>query len=214
LTIPIDPSVIDQIGPRNPQNFQHPRKEVVQIMNYLDSAFAQLAFAAKLYDLAEREKLNIAELDQPLTFEDGRSVWVLPDQIFHSYGDLRLACANQLSVAFGAAAITLNRCREEYEHANWKSLRATNGDAPISEEEHFAELVYQIRNAFAHDISEPRWEIRGVARRRAYLVDRVGDTARIVVDLTDLHGHAFEYAHIGGIDTLHRLREFGRHYWR
>lgn len=120
--------------------------------------------------------------------------------------------ANQLSVAFGAAAITLNRCREEYEQVSGKSLRAINGDAPTSEGEHFAELVYQIRNAFAHDVSEPRWEIRGVARRRPYLVDRVGDTARIMVDLTNLHGYAFEYAHIDGIDTLHRLREFGRRY--
>ena len=84
---------------------------------------------------------------------------------------------------------------------------------PTSEDEHFAELVYQIRNAFAHDISEPRWEIRGAARRRPYMVDRVGDTARIMVDLTNLHGHPFEYAHIYGIGTLHRLREFGQRYW-
>ena len=46
-------------------------------MNYLDSAFAQLAFAAKLYDYAEQEKLDIAELDQPLTFGDGPSVWAV-----------------------------------------------------------------------------------------------------------------------------------------
>jgi hypothetical protein len=182
-------------------------------MNCLDSAFAQLAFAAKLYDYAEQRKLDIAELDQPLTFENGSSVWVLPDQIFHSYDDLQLACANQLSVAFGAAAITLNRCREEYEQTTGKSLLATNGAVPTSEDEHFAELVYQIRNAFAHDISEPHWEIRGAARRRPYMVDRIGDTARIIVDLTNLHGHAFEFADIGGIDTLHRLREFGRRYW-
>lgn len=189
-------------------------ESVDQIMNYLDSAFAQLAFAAKLYDYAEQGKLDIAELDQPVTFENGSRVWVLPNQIFHSNDDLRLGCANQLSVAFGAAAITLNRCREEYEQANGRSLLATNRAVPTSEDEHFAELVYQIRNAFAHDISEPRWEIRGAVRRRLYMVDRVGDTARIMVDLTNLHGHAFDYAHIGGIDALHRLREFGQRYWR
>ncbi|MGN6083553.1 hypothetical protein [Trinickia sp.] len=182
-------------------------------MNYLDSAFTQLAFAAKLYDYVEQKKLDITEIDQPLRFEDGPSVWVLPDRIFASNDDLRLACGNQLSIAFGAAAITLNRCREEYEQANGKLLRAINGNVPTSEDEHFAELVYQIRNAFAHDISEPRWEIRGAARQRLYLIDRVDDMARITVDLTDVHGHAFEYAHIGGIDTLHRLREFSRRYW-
>ncbi|KFX61997.1 hypothetical protein [Paraburkholderia fungorum] len=183
-------------------------------MNFLDSAFSQLAFAAKLLEYVERGKLNIDELDQPLTIEEGSSIWVLPDQLFHSDNDLHLACANQLSVAFGAAAITLNRCREEFEATNQVSLLARNGNPPISEDEHFAKLVYQIRNAFAHDISEPHWEIRGEGRRRPYLIDRLGDNARIIVDLTDLHGQPFEYAHIGGIETLYHLREFGRQrYW-
>jgi hypothetical protein len=184
------------------------------IMNFLDSAFAQLAFAAKLLEYVEQGKLNVDELDQPLRIEEGSSIWVLPDRLFHSDNDLHLACANQLSVAFGAAAITLNRCREEFEAANQVSLLARNGNPPISEDEHFAELVYQIRNAFAHDISEPHWEIRGEGRRRPYLIDRLDDSARITVDLTDLHGQPFEYAHIGGIETLYHLREYGRQrYW-
>lgn len=187
-------------------------------MNFLDSAFAQLAFAAKLLEYVEQGKLNVNELDQPLTIE-GPGIWVLPDRIFHSVDDLHIACANQLSVAFGAAAITLNRCREEYEEAKRVSLRASNGNPPESEDEHFAEVVCQIRNAFAHDISEPRWDIRGAGRRRPYLIDRVADAAGdfiracITVDLTDLHGQPFDYAHIGGIETLYHLREFGRRYW-
>lgn len=76
------------MGPGTQKVMSLRERDSDQIMNYLDSAFAQLAFAAKLYDYADQEKLNIAELDQPLTFEDGRSVWVLPDQIFHSYTDL------------------------------------------------------------------------------------------------------------------------------
>jgi hypothetical protein len=184
------------------------------IMNFLDSAFAQLAFAAKLLEYVEQGKLNVDELDQPLRIEEGSSIWVLPDRLFHSDSDLHLACANQLSVAFGAAAITLNRCREEFEAASQVSLLARNGNPPISEDEHFAELVYQIRNAFAHDISEPHWEIRGEGRRRPYLIDRLDDSARITVDLTDLHGQPFEYAHIGGIEKLYHLSEFGRQrYW-
>jgi hypothetical protein len=140
-------------------------------MHFLDSAFAQLAFAAKLLEYVEQGKLNVDELDQPLRIEEGSSIWVLPDRLFHSDNDLYLACSNQLSVAFGAAAITLNRCREEFEASNQVSLLARNGNPPISEDEHFAELVYQIRNAFAHDISEPHWEIRGEGRRRPYLID-------------------------------------------
>lgn len=151
----------------NDNNGFHPYR-VLYIVNFLDSAFAQLAFAAKLLEYVEQGKLNVDELDQPLRIEEGSSIWVLPDRLFHSDNDLHLACANQLSVAFGAAAITLNRCREEFEAANQVSLLARNGNPPISEDEHFAELVYQIRNAFAHDISEPHWEIRGEGRRRPY----------------------------------------------
>ncbi|MGF6721293.1 hypothetical protein P3T43_000634 [Paraburkholderia sp. GAS41] len=187
-------------------------------MNFLDPAFTQLAFAAKLLEYVEQGKLNLDELDQPLTIE-GPGIWVLPDRIFNSVGELHRACENQLSVAFGAAAITLNRCREEYEERTGVPLLARNGAPPESEDEHFAELAYQIRNAFAHDISEPRWEIRNPARRRQYLVDRITDhagnviRASITVDLTNLNGQRFDYAHIGGIETLHHLREFGRRYW-
>ncbi|EKS70330.1 MULTISPECIES: hypothetical protein [unclassified Caballeronia] len=183
-------------------------------MNFLDSAFSQLAFAAKLLEYVEQGKLLLDDLDQPLTIVDGSSIWVLPDRLFHSDNDLHIACANQLSVAFGAAAITLNRCREEFEAARNIQLLARNGNPPTTEDEHFAELVYQIRNAFAHDISEPRWEIRGDGRRRPYLVDRFENGARITADLTNLHGQPFEYAQIDGIETLHRLREFGQQrYW-
>lgn len=183
-------------------------------MHYLDTAFAQLAFAAKLYDYAEDGKLNLEDFDRPLSFDEGGTMWVLPDRVFHSHHDLRIACGNQVSIAFGAAAITLNRCREEFEQASGIPLRPQNGNAPQSEDEHFAELVYQIRNAFAHDISEPRWEIRSPTRRCVYLVDRTSNNeARITVDATNLHGERFDFGHIGGIDTLYRLRLFGRRYW-
>lgn len=78
-------------------------------------------------------------------------IFVLPDKVLDSDNDLILALQNNLGVAFGAAAITLNRCREE------TGLTLEN---PIqSEIGQFSGLAYQIRNAFAHDISEPRWNI-------------------------------------------------------
>jgi len=40
-------------------------------MHYLDTAFAQLAFAAKLYDYAEDGKLNLEDFDRPLSFDEG-----------------------------------------------------------------------------------------------------------------------------------------------
>ncbi|MBP0633712.1 MULTISPECIES: hypothetical protein [unclassified Cupriavidus] len=137
-------------------------------MNYLDTAFAQLAFAAKLCDYAEQGKLNLAEFDQPLAFEDARAIWVLPDHIFHSYDDLRNACGNQLLIAFGAAAITLNRCREEFEAVTQTHMRARNGDVPQTEDEHFAELVCQIRNVCARHFRTSLGNLEPVAALRVF----------------------------------------------
>lgn len=65
--------------------------------------------------------------------------------------DLIVALENNLTIAFGAAAITLNRVREEI------GLKLP---FPIeTEDEQCIALIYQIRNAFAHDIAEPKWEI-------------------------------------------------------
>ena len=117
-------------------------------MQYLPTAFAQLEFAWKLYNYALEGKIDLDDLDKPLAFQDGQMVLVLPDRIFGSPEDLIIALENNLSVAFGAAAITLNRSREEV------GLLLPN---PIENEiDQFVSLTYQIRNAFAHDISEPR----------------------------------------------------------
>jgi hypothetical protein len=82
-------------------------------VNYVDSAFKQLSFAWKLYNYALDGKIDLDELDQPITFQDGPMHLVLPDKVFSDHGEMIVALENNLSVAFGAAAITLNRCREE-----------------------------------------------------------------------------------------------------
>ena len=120
-------------------------------MQYLPTAFKQLEFAWKLYNYALEDKIDFNEIDRPLAFQEGNMVLVLPDRIFGSTDEMKIAFQNNLGVAFGAAAITLNRSREEV------GIPLPN---PIeSEVDQFVSLAYQIRNAFAHDISEPRWAI-------------------------------------------------------
>ena len=164
-------------------------------MDYLDTAFAQLAFAWKLYAYAEDGKIDIDELDKALTFEEGPMVFGLPDKIFDSNGDLILACMNNLSVAFGAAAITLNRSREEL------GIMLPN---PIkTERDQFVSLTYQIRNAFAHDIAEPHWNIRQERYSRMY------EFGGISVDLSGIENQQpFRYEDIGGPDVLFAMKEY------
>lgn len=164
-------------------------------MNYLDTAFGQLAFAWKLYNYGLEGKIDLAELDKPITFQERGMIFVLPDKVLDSESDLILALENNLGIAFGAAAITLNRCREEV------GLTLPN---PIQTEiDQFSSLTYQIRNAFAHDIAEPRWNITNPRYARIY------EFGGIRVDLAHVGNKHFEYADIGGPDVLFRMRDFG-----
>lgn len=164
-------------------------------MKYVDTAFKQLELAIKLMVSAETGALQVEDVDTPVTIEDGPSVLVLPDRVLLSQGDLIHACQNNVSIAFGAAAITLNRCREE--------ALISLPDPITTEVEEWVALVYQIRNAFAHDISEPRWKISGARFARAYKV------GRIKADLTTLNGAPFEYAELGGPEALFALKDYG-----
>lgn len=164
-------------------------------MEYLDTAFAQLAFAWKLYAYAEDGRIDLGELDKAMTFQESRIVFVLPDKIFDSYDDLVLACRNNLGVAFGSAAIALNRSREEM------GIRLPD---PIeSERDQFVSLAYQIRNAFAHDIAEPRWNMSQGRYRRVY------EFGGVRVDLSEVEDQRpFRYEDIGGPDVLFAMKEY------
>lgn len=164
-------------------------------MNFVDSAFKQLSFAWKLYSYALDGKINLEELDQPITFQEGSMVFVLPDKVFHDQGEMIVALENSLSVAFGAAAITLNRCREE------AGLTLVN--PIVTEHDQFASVVYQIRNAFAHDISEPRWNITQERYARVY------EFGGISIDLRHVGNKNFEYIDLGGPDVLFWLKQYG-----
>ena len=121
-------------------------------------------------------------------------VFVLPQKIFDSDDQLIVALENNLVIAFGAAAITLNRAREE------QGLRlpqdiATDADACVH-------AIYQIRNAFAHDIAQPTWEIRNTRFQRKYAF------GGIEIDLTNRNGERFQYEHIGGPDVLEHIKNY------
>lgn len=163
-------------------------------MKYLPTAFAQLQFAWKLYHYALEGRINIEQLDVPISFTEGNALLVLPDRIFDSSDDMILALENNLGIAFGAAAITLNRCREE----------AGLGlpDPIVTDVDQFVSLTYQIRNAFAHDIAEPRWNVYPRYRRRF-------DFGPVHVDLSHRDGTPFDYHHLGGPEVLFWMRDYG-----
>lgn len=168
-------------------------------MKFLETAFGQLAFAWKLYNYGLDGKIRREDLDIPLAFKEDGMMLVLPDRLLDSDDDLRVALESNLGIAFGAAVITLNRSREE------KGL--TLPDPIATDADQFVALTYQIRNAFAHDISEPRWNITQARYRRVYAFDGIN------VDLTDKQAQNFYYQDIGGPETLFKLHQFGKRLW-
>ncbi|PMY49784.1 MULTISPECIES: hypothetical protein [Pseudomonas] len=169
-------------------------------MNYVGTAFTQLAFAWKLYDYALEGKIDLNELDRPLMFQGGGMVLVLPDKVLDTPDDLLLALQNNLIITFGAAAITLNRCREEAGYRLPAEIQ--------TEIDHFIGATYQIRNAFAHDIAEPRWNITKPRFARLY------EFGGIQIDLTRVGTKEFEYQDIGGPDVLFLMKKYAEaHLW-
>lgn len=161
-------------------------------MQYLPTAFANVEFAWKLLAYGEAGGIDLEKLDIDIVFQDddGRPFFIPPARIFSDANDLLLALHNNLTIAFGAAAITLNRSLEEAGH---RVPRAEFG----TEEEQCIALIYQVRNAFAHDISEPRWEMRNPAFVREYAVE--GKT----FDLRELNGQPFRYEDFSVEDLFH-----------
>ena len=164
-------------------------------MEYLDTAFAQLAFAWKLCAYAEDGKIDLDQLDIAQTYKEGRMVFVLPEKIFDSYDDLVLVCQNNRSVAFGSAAIALNRSRED------AGIELPN---PIETEcEQFVSLAYQIRNAFAHNAAEPHWNMNQERYIRMY------EFGGIRVDLNGIENQQpFRYEDIGDPNVLFAMKNY------
>lgn len=171
-----------------------------EIMNYVDTAFTQLALAWKLYDYALEGKIDLNELDRPLTFQGEGMLLVLPDKVLDTADDLLLALQNNLVITFGAAAITLNRCREEAGHRLPTEIE--------TETDQFIGATYQIRNAFAHDIAEPRWNITNPRFARLY------EFGGMRIDLIGVGTKRFEYQDIGGPDVLFLMKRYAEnHLW-
>jgi hypothetical protein len=165
-------------------------------MSYLPTAFANVEFAWKLLAYGEAGEIELDKLDIEIVFQDdnGRPFYVPPAKIFSEPDDLLLALQNNLTIAFGAAAITLHRSIEEAGHK-------VPGGGIESEKEQCIALVYQVRNAFAHNMAEPRWDMRNPVFKRRYRID--GKT----IDLRELNGKLFSYGDFS-VESLFFLKSY------
>ena len=121
----------------------------------LETGFLQLSFAIKLWNYLDMYPINKDQFDIALTIEDASNRLCLPHNEFHSCKDIKIASENNISICFGATAITLwEAINETLQYSN------TNPNPMKTKKEKLAGLSYMIRCCFAHGAALPRWEIK------------------------------------------------------
>lgn len=161
----------------------------------LETAFLQLSFAIKLWHYFDTNKFDKEAFDIPLVVEDNIGRVCLSHNEFATFDDLLLATENNISICFGATAITL-----------WEALKERNNyilpeiDPSNSSEHMLASLSYMLRCCFAHGTAVPRWKI---TRKKYRVIYSIGNKR---IDLRSVDGLPFDYSAIDGFETLWLLR--------
>lgn len=163
---------------------------------HIETAFLQLSFAIKLWHFLDAHPINKDKFDDALTIEEAGNRICLPPDEFSTYEDLIVAAENNISIAFGAAAITLWEAIREH-----SGLASGNLNPKANQKENLAGLSYMIRCCFAHGSAMPVWSIRNSKYKTTY---RVGNKTIDLTKITD--GQVFDYASIGGYETLSFLK--------
>lgn len=160
--------------------------------NHIDTALLQLSFAFKLQNYLDEHPIDRDKFDVALTIEDSNSRICLVHDEFQTYDDLQLAATNNVSIVFGAVAITLWEAISEYAGLKSKLL-----DPQASKRENLASLSYMIRCCFAHGTAQPIWSIFNPKYKTIYRVGNKTIDLSVIVD-----GQPFEYSSISGHETL------------
>ena len=162
----------------------------------IDQAFLQFAFAIKLLTFFEMKKVDKQQFDVETTIILKRKNIHLKDNTFQLYDDLINAAVNNLNITLGATAIILD---ESLTSGGFKHSYADK-----SEQGQIRTLVYMIRCAFAHNMIEPMWEIRG-GYLQTIKLNILNEN--IEVRLNELNGKPFSVDQIGGHDVYIEIKD-------
>lgn len=162
----------------------------------IEQAFLQLAFSIKLLTFFEQNKIDKVQFDNDTTIILKRKNIHLNDNTFNTYDDLVFAAENNFNITLGATAIIMDESLTSAGFPNNYTDRTEIGQLRT--------LIYMIRCAFAHNMIQPKWQVR-----KAYLHELkfkfLGET--IVIDLNALNGKPFTMEQIGGHDIYMEIKD-------
>ncbi len=165
--------------------------------DHIETSFLQLSFAIKLWNYLDVHPIDKDAFDIALTIQSPGNCVCLQHGEFHTYEDLQLAAENNISIAFGSAAVTLWEAIREH-----SALTARHLNPTANQQENLAALSYMLRCCFAHGTAAPKWSILDPKYRVQY---RVGNK---IIDLSQIaDGQIFDYTSIGGYETLWFLKD-------
>ena len=167
---------------------------------HIEKAYLQLSFAIKLYHFLDEHPIDKESFDTDLTIEDSESRICLSHNEFRTYQDIQLAAENNISICFGAAAITLWEAIREYSGLTSGKLNPKN-----NVNENLAAFSYMLRCCFAHGTARPVWSIKNSKYKTSY---RIGKKTIDLSKITDQE--PFDYSSIGGYETLWQLKAEAR----
>jgi hypothetical protein len=162
----------------------------------IDQAFLQLEFSVKLLVYCELGYLTKDRFDTEVAILLKEKNLIFSASSFHTTGDLVLAAQNNYAITFGFCAVALETALTDAGISNAPTDRSIKGQ--------LRSLVYQIRNAFAHDLMTPVWRAKP-AYRQTYTIRSRG--TEHAVDLMALDGKPFDVEDLGGIHAFYAMKE-------
>jgi hypothetical protein len=166
-----------------------------ELLENIEQAFLQLAFAIKLLAFLDLKKIDKNEFDIDLILGKHGEI-AYGHGTFNTYDDLINAAHNNFNLTLGFTAITLETSLQTAGISNNPSDQSPNGMLRT--------LIYMIRNAYAHDLMHPKWEVKGQYRKQL-IIELQNETVEL--DLSEKHGQPFDVKDIGGHETYFQIKE-------
>jgi|GEM_PF-1988536 hypothetical protein len=154
----------------------------------VDIAFLQLEFAIRLLSFCDLGKIDPDYFDLPHTTELKEGNIHFPSGNFKNKNDLIAAASITVNLALAATALALDEA--------FSAKGITRDPMALDNNSQTRILIYMIRNAYAHGISDPRWEVKSSYQREINI--RLNEYNSIHLDLRERNGQPFRFEQLGG----------------
>ncbi|MCL5801910.1 MAG: hypothetical protein M1283_05265 [Gammaproteobacteria bacterium] len=163
--------------------------------NKIATAQATLGLAIRLSGEVEAGRINTEIFKRGVIIHTGGNGLRLPPFHEGTDQDIKHGIANIVLIALGASALTVDETLNEV-----FGKAATDTD---STRIGIRVMVYQLRNAFAHNPWRPKW-IVFPKYRNSYPIE-LDDGSRFTFDATNLNGDGVKPEHVGGLEFWTKL---------